>query len=339
MGAPLSKPVEDWTLEEVANVVEASGTDPAYQSYGEAVRAGGVCGLVLATPGEVEETLDDLSIKVKLHRRVLTKKWQAYSGQTVAVTAAAATPSRKRRATASSSSANKDRKTRTDKGAKNSNRGKTDDRKCVKNFFWDLYQRDDFQRLVAPDTGLASLPLNALAELINDRYYGGDRKNVYKMHRSLNLVDALWDAGVRECCVYRSFESEEAAKEAFLEIDDWIRRACHVYCGVNPTTVEPNPHRNTALTGVGNLFSRSPELLQEIEDCLPDWSVAQPSGVSPPIREKVMAKETELGKRLAAQQRGGAGSSSSTLQRGGGQTGGRKRPYQPRNRNKNHRII
>lgn len=78
MGTPLSKPVEEWTSEDVAIIVGTTGGK--YEAYAEAIQEEGVCGLVLSNEKELEETLTDLKITSKLHRRILRKKWAVYSG-------------------------------------------------------------------------------------------------------------------------------------------------------------------------------------------------------------------------------------------------------------------
>lgn len=74
MGLDQSRPLEQWQASEVARGVSKLGQQ--YDSYSAAFFENGVDGAFLAslTEDEVKETLDDLGVESRLHRRVLTKK-------------------------------------------------------------------------------------------------------------------------------------------------------------------------------------------------------------------------------------------------------------------------
>ena len=77
MGLEHSKPLTQLTHEEVASTVEKLGKH--YSEAAKSIRDNAVDGAFLdgLSPTEIEETLDDLGIENRLHRRVLEKKLAA----------------------------------------------------------------------------------------------------------------------------------------------------------------------------------------------------------------------------------------------------------------------
>lgn len=77
MGAKLSTPLADVSCEELATKLVGLGSK--YEVYADAVRENAVDGELLDGFDETEfaETLDDLQVHSRLHRRVLTKEWQS----------------------------------------------------------------------------------------------------------------------------------------------------------------------------------------------------------------------------------------------------------------------
>ena len=77
MGLEHSKPVAQLQANDVATIVEQLGKH--YEDAAKSIRENGVDGIFLASlsPKEVKETLDDLGVQNRLHRRVLERKLAA----------------------------------------------------------------------------------------------------------------------------------------------------------------------------------------------------------------------------------------------------------------------
>ncbi|CAB9503396.1 expressed unknown protein [Seminavis robusta] len=74
MGADQSKGIAQWDVEEVAAAAETLGRH--FKPYADTMRGSGIDGIFLASLSttEVQETLDDLGVESRLHRRVLARK-------------------------------------------------------------------------------------------------------------------------------------------------------------------------------------------------------------------------------------------------------------------------
>ena len=88
MGLYQSKPVSEWSAQEVAAEVSALGQQ--YSVYSERILENALDGTVLQlmTSQEIRETFDDLDIGNRLHRRVLEKKLLVLNGNGTAMSSA-----------------------------------------------------------------------------------------------------------------------------------------------------------------------------------------------------------------------------------------------------------
>ena len=79
MGTKLSQPLPDVSVDELATLLQGLGAN--YVSYADSVRDNGGNGFFVASlqdETELLETLDDLEIDNRLHRRVLVREWKTW---------------------------------------------------------------------------------------------------------------------------------------------------------------------------------------------------------------------------------------------------------------------
>ena len=74
MGTGSSKPLNEWSSEDLTEGLDT--ISPKYKAYKESIVENGVDGafLVSLEENEIDETLDDLGIQNRLHRRILKSK-------------------------------------------------------------------------------------------------------------------------------------------------------------------------------------------------------------------------------------------------------------------------
>eukprot|EP00797_Seminavis_robusta_P024013 Sro3_g002090.2 (385) ;mRNA; r:47952-49106 len=155
-------------------------------------------------------------------------------------------------------------------GSNGGGRGVRSSERRMMNILLALYQHDDFRNLHT------NVELRSLANIVNLRL-GGDRRNFKKVEAALDLVDCLWSADTRTKAINKSFDDEAKATQAFSEVDQRVKRTCHVHD--NPGDKhKPNSQRSTAIIGVGNLIlkkDREP-FFTAIRSRMPKWGTRIP---------------------------------------------------------------